>query len=292
MKVTRWATFAGALVVVGAAGAIVPSAVLHGQSNTRTVQVFGGGAQIGVTINDIEAEDARQGKTGVMVETVTPGSPADKAGIKAGDAIVEYDGERVRSVRQFTRLVQESAADRSVAAVLSRAGSKVTVNVTPERSSWSDDFGFRLLDRPRMVVPTPVPPTPPAARTPRPFFDGEFPTILRLGGARRLGLTMESLDDQLAEYFGVKEGVLVKSVSDGSVAQKAGIKAGDVITAFDGRKVYETSDVTRAMERVADSGEFSVEIVRDKKTQTVKGKLEPRDTRETRPRARGIRTIL
>jgi serine protease Do len=285
MNVTRWAALAGGLVL---AGAIVPSAVVHGQSNARTIQVFGG-ARIGVTVNDVEAEDARQGKSGVIVETVSPDSPAEKAGIKAGDAIVEFDGERVRSVRQFTRLVQESAPDRSVAAVLTRGGSRVTVNVTPDRSAWSDEFGFRLLDRARSIQPTPLPPTPPAARTPRPFFDNEFPTVLRLLGGRRLGATMESLDDQLAEYFGVKEGALVKSVMEGSVAQKAGLKAGDVIAAIDGRKVYEASDVNRALDRVAESGEFTMEIVRDKKTQTLKGKLEPR---ETRTRARGVRTIL
>ena len=277
----RWTALAAVLVL---AAAIAPAAVVHGQGQ-RMVQVFGGGLQIGVTINDVEADDAKQGRTGVTVEAVTPGGPADKAGIKTGDAIVEFDGERIRSVRHFTRLVQESAPDRSVAAVLSRNGTRVTVNVTPERSSWNDDFGYRLLDRTR---PTPTPPMPPTAIRPREFLE-DFPTVFRLGSGRRLGVTIESLDDQLAEYFGVKEGVLVKSVTEGSIGQKAGIKAGDVITAIDGRKVYETSDVNRALERVSESGEFSVEIVRDRKTQTVKGKMEPR---ETRTRARGVRTVL
>jgi serine protease Do len=281
MKVSRWAALAAALVL---AAAIAPAAVVHGQSS-RVLQVFGG-VQIGVTIDDLEAEDARQGRTGVRVTAVSPDGPADKAGIKAGDSIVEFDGERVRSARQFARLVQESTPDRSVAAVLSRDGSKVTVNVTPAGSSWNDDVRFRLLDRPGAMTPMPAPPRPPSV-TPRAFPD-DFVTILR-PGTRRLGVTIESLDDQLAEYFGVKEGVLVKSVSRDSVAQKVGIKAGDVIAAIDGRKIYETSDVNRAMERVAESGDFTVEIVRDRKTQTLKGKLEARDTRT---RARGVRTVL
>ena len=83
----------------------------------------------------------------------------------------------------------------------------------------------------------------------------------------------------------MKEGVLVKSVQADSAAQKAGIKAGDVITGINGSKVYDASDLNRAIDRVDANGEFTAEIVRDKKTQSVKGKLE---SREARPKARTI----
>ena len=138
----------------------------------------------------------------------------------------------------------------------------------------SDDFAFRFMDLPR-VAPAPRAPTPPA--------------LSRLSGSgRRLGITIESIDDQFAEYFGVKEGALVKSVLDGSAAQKAGLKAGDVITAINGAKVYDASDVNRGMDRLDANGEFTIDVIRDKKAQTLKGKLE---TRETRARTR-VRTIL
>ena len=138
----------------------------------------------------------------------------------------------------------------------------------------SDDFAFRFMDVPRV---TPVP------RTPMP------PLLSRLSGSgRRLGITIESIDDQFAEYFGLKEGALVKSVLDGSAAHKAGLKAGDVITTINGAKVYDASDVNRGMERLDANGEFTIEVIRDKKAQTLKGKLE---TRETRFRSR-VRTIL
>jgi serine protease Do len=110
--------------------------------------------------------------------------------------------------------------------------------------------------------------------------------MLRLSG-RRLGVTIESLDSQLAEYFGVKDGVLVKSVADGSSAQKAGLKAGDVITSINGTHVSETSDVNRALDRLENTGEFTLDVVRDRKPQTLKGKLEARDTR-VRTRVRTI----
>ena len=78
--------------------------------------------------------------------------------------------------------------------------------------------------------------------------------------ARRLGVTVERLDDQLAEYFGVKDGLLVKSVQLDSAAQKAGIKAGDVITGLNGANVYDASDLNRAIERIAETGEFTTTL--------------------------------
>jgi serine protease Do len=82
------------------------------------------------------------------------------------------------------------------------------------------------------------------------------------------------LTPQLAQYFGVKDGALVKSVQEGSAAEKAGIKAGDVITGVNGSHVYDPSDISRAVNRLESGAEFSVEIVREHKTQTLKGKLE------------------
>jgi serine protease Do len=257
---------------------------------TSAFEVIGRGARIGVTVEDLDETDAKQARAGVRVETVTPDGPADKAGIKAGDTITEFDGERVRSTIQFSRLVMETPPGRQVALALSRAGQRMNLTLTPERRSFSDDFGVRMLDIPRAArIPPParsvLPRTPrPPSFAPEPF---DVPGLMRLGNGRRLGVTVEGVDDQLAEYFGVKEGVLVKSVADGSAAQKAGIKAGDVITGLNGSKVYDASDLNRAVDRLDTNGEFTAEIVRDRKPQSVKGKVEARETR-SRTRTRTL----
>ena len=290
MKVTNLAALAGVVVL---AGAIAPASVARAQSRDTIVRTFdaGRGSRIGASVSIDDAVDNKEAKAGVTIETVEPDGPADKAGMKAGDAVTDFDGERVRSVRQFLRLVQETTPGRSVPVVLSRAGQRVTVNVTPERSTLGDDFGFRYLDGPltRLAIPTPAtPPAPPAApRAPRtpavvsPAMPFEF--FGRVRNTGRLGVSIEDLDTQLAEYFGVKEGVLVKSVTEDSVAAKAGLKAGDVITSINGRKVYDTSEITRALDRVESSGDVRIDVMRDKKPQTLKGKLE---TRESRTRVR------
>jgi len=283
MKVSRWGALIGALVLTGA---IAPS-VVHGQNRTSVARVWDAwdmsarSARIGITVQEPASDDSKQPKTGVVVEDVRSGSPADKAGVKEGDAILEFDGDRVRSVRQFTRLVQESAVGHPVPMVLSRNGSRTTVNVTPEGSAYDDDFAFRLLDTPRIARPV----TPPPPPTPRAAPLAPFDNFFRLSGRRQLGVTLESLDDQLAGYFGVKEGALVKSVEKDSAAEKAGLKAGDVITTVNGRKIYDTSDVTRAIDRSEDGAELTIEVMRDKKPLTLKGKLET-----VRPRGRGVAT--
>lgn len=284
MKVLQWGALGGTLVLAGLAA---PGTVVQAQthaSSVRSLEILGPGGYIGVTVRDVDT-DGKDAKTGVVVEEVTTGSPADKAGIKAGDTVTEFDGERVRGRQQFTRLVRETPDGRSVQAVLSRSGQRVTVTVTPERSAFGSDYNLRRLDTPmaRMLTPTPAPPPPPAApRAPRPpsVVTPALPFQLfdRLGRGR-LGITVEDLDTQLGEYFGVKEGVLVKSVAVDSAAAKAGLKAGDVITAVNGRHVYDSSDVTRAIDRNESNGDFTIDVTRDKKTLTLKGKLEAPDSR-------------
>ncbi|HWK11645.1 MAG TPA: PDZ domain-containing protein, partial [Vicinamibacterales bacterium] len=92
---------------------------------------------------------------------------------------------------------------------------------------------------------------------------------------RRLGIAAESLTDQLNDYFGVKGGVLVRSVNADSPASKAGVKAGDVIVSVNGHQVDEPSDLSEELRR-ATADDFTLDIVRDRKAQTLKGTLESR----------------
>jgi serine protease Do len=293
MRVWKSVALGGAMII--AIGGSVVTTVVHGQSRgraplARAFEFIDGGAQIGVTVRDIEADDSKPPSSGgVIVDEVEDDGPAEKAGFKAGDAIVEFDGERVRSVRQFRRLVQETPAGRKIEAVLLRNGQRVTVSVAPERSSgmrWGDDFGLERWDdgTRSWAYRTPPPPPSPAApappRAPRPPVppspDFDFGMFGRGG---RLGVSVESLTPQLQEYFGVKDGVLVRSVADGSAAAKAGLHAGDVITAVNGSQISDVADVTRAINRLDEGDAFSLGIVRDKKTQTLKGKMEARQDR-------------
>src|ERR1039457_7143093 len=82
-----------------------------------------------------------------------------------------------------------------------------------------------------------------------------------------LGIVGESLEreDQLAEFFGVQDGVLVRSVKKGSAADKAGLKAGDVITKVDDSKVASSTEITRVLRGLKSKKTFGVTVVRNKK---------------------------
>ena len=270
---TKWtaAAIGGALLATGAV--VAPAPAVHAQSRdreplVRVLDALGGDARIGVTVHDPGKDDNTEG---VIVDEVERDSPAGKAGITRGDTILEFDGERVRSVRQFQRLVQETPGDRSVQALLLRGSQRTTVSITPERRSWNGDFDYA----PR----APLPPDPPATPRARQFVlpdMRDFQVFSLRGGEGRLGVSVEALTDQLGDYFGVKEGVLVRSVRDDSPAAAAGIHAGDIIVAVNGRHVDEPSDVSGEIAR-ADTT-LTLDIVRDRKSQTVKVTLPERET--------------
>ena len=109
------------------------------------------------------------------------------------------------------------------------------------------------------------------------------------GAAGQLGLSVEELTPQLGEYFGAKDGVLVKTVRDNSNASRAGVKAGDVITSVNGGTVSSAVDLRRRAQRLEDGDEFTLAIVREKKPMTLKGKVEARRGARRRRRSSGER---
>jgi S1-C subfamily serine protease len=287
MKGWRIAAVVAALLTAAAIGVVLMPAA-YGQSavtvqSPKAIEIFSRGSRIGVTVRDLEEADrsAAKGVTGgVVIDEVAADSPAAKAGLRNGDVMVEFDGERVRSARQLTRLVQETPSGRSVTATLIRDGQKTNVTVTPDESgaysfdgaalSRLQDLSFRVS--PKLAVP--VPPSPP-----KPPAIWRFDELL--GGVNRLGVTLDALSPQLAEYFGTKTGVLVSSVHDNSAAAKAGLKAGDVITTFDGSPVDDPGDVRRRIQNLQDGAEFTINVMRDRKTVTLKGKNERTERRRT-----------
>jgi serine protease Do len=232
------------------------------ERNARSLMTLAGrGAEIGVRVGESST-------TGVVIEEVQPDSPAEKAGLKRADVVVEFDGERVRSTRQFSRLVAETPPGRSVTATIMRDGEKKELRITPSEGRSSglliDADRLRGLrgDLGRLGDHLP------------PFdfnFDFDLPGAL---SGRRLGVTVNELTDQLAQYFGAKDGVLVTSVTDGSAASRAGLKAGDVITSINGQSVRSRDDLIRSL-RDADTNELTIVLVRDRKESTVKATIDP-----------------
>ncbi len=215
--------------------------------------VLAGESYIGVMLQEIDSERAKVLKlhdvAGVEVTRVNTDSPADKAGLKTGDAILQYNGQRVEGMEQFKRLVRETPPGHEVKLEVFRNGAPQTVTVTvAERKSGMTIFG-------------PLPAMAPRAFE---FRMPDIPRSVMSWQSSMLGIEAESLDGQLAQYFGVKEGVLVRSVSTGSAAEKAGMKAGDVIVKVDDSKVATPADVSNRV-RSLRGKPVSIVVIRDHK---------------------------
>lgn len=260
----------GLALAVG--GAVSVAAQDRSERRRPNVMVLDGrGAQLGVSVSDVDVK----GTAGVRIDGVDPDSPADAAGLREGDVVVEFDGERVRSARQFTRLVQETPDGRTVKIAVMRDGQKQILDATPE-NRVTMDFGFdaeRLreqLERSLREFHVEPPTFRYDDREPR-RFEYRLPDRVMpyAGGRGRLGVTVQSLTPELEEYFGAKNGgVLVSSVTQDSAAAKAGLKAGDVIISINGRSVTGSGDLMRELGDL--TGEITIGILRDRKEMTLK----------------------
>ncbi len=230
----------------------------QGARATRTIFALSqdGGSRIGVSIEDVADNDSVA--EGAFIRGVSPESPAESAGFSEGDVVVEFDGERVRSVRQLTRLVQETPVGRAVGVVVVREGGRVELEVTPEPG------GLTLEQEALRFAPDQTGVESELRRELGSFADrlGVQRFAFAIGPAARLGVNAHELTDQLAGYFGVDDGVLISQVDEVSVAAEAGLQAGDVITAVDGRAVGDVGSLRRRLSGLAPGDEVVIAITR------------------------------
>jgi serine protease Do len=220
-----------------------------------------GQSYLGVDIQDVTAQ--RMGplklkeERGVEVTMVDQDAPAGKAGVKERDVILEFNGTPVESEDQLRRLIREIPPGRTVRLGLSRDGNPMNISV-----KLADRRKIVTERAPRVIVPR----MPEIPRVEIPGYAIQWQTY-----SSSLGIQTENLSRQLGEFFGVKdaEGVLVRSVEKGSPAEKAGIKAGDVIVRADNEKLSDRADLSHVLRNHREGGKLPLGVVRDKREQTI-----------------------
>ena len=221
-----------------------------------------GGSWLGVGIADITSERAKElnmkEETGALITSVMPDSPAEEAGLQKEDVILEYQGTRIEGAMQLTRMVRETPPGRTVTLKILHEGETRIVKV---KVSEHDGEEPERMFRKRIEIP------------PIEMPDIDLPDVPFLGSvpsSSRLGVSIENLGEQLGEYFGVRSrnGVLVRSVKKGSPAEKAGLRAGDVIVKVDSDRISDAADLRSAL-RGHRGKAFPITIVRDRREQNV-----------------------
>ncbi len=263
-RLTIAAMFLGFLLPATAGRAEDPAT----QINTYPDGFFysAGRSYLGVELRDITADRVSTLKLkeerGVEITMVDQDAPAAKAGLKEHDVVLEYNGTKVESAEQFQRLIRETPPGRTATLGISRDGNPVTITAQiGDRSKLANKAFKWEHSGPKLVLPD----LPPAANFNTPF-DFQVFSYTPL-----LGIQVENLNQQLGDFFGVKngEGLLVKSVEKGSAAEKAGLKAGDVIIRAENERVTDRTDLRRVLRSHSNGGKVVLGIVRDKHEQSL-----------------------
>ncbi len=196
---------------------------------------------------------------GAIVNEIVDDSPADKAGLKEDDIIIAFGGEKVMSDKDLLDLVRDRAPGDEVDIVVMRDNEKVVLaSVLGDRkeSRWS-------------------------------YFRDSSPRISKHKYAwtddnreqAYIGVMLLDISDDLAAYFGADEGgVLINEVQEDSPAEKAGIRAGDVIVAVNDREVGDAGDVQKAVRRLEEGEVAKIALLRDKKQTKVDVPVEMRES--------------
>jgi serine protease Do len=271
---------------------VAPMATAQSNRVLRVLTPEAAGSYLGIEMEDVTSENMANyrlsSERGVIVRSVEKGSPAEAANLQEKDVILEYAGTPVFSSTQFARLVRETPAGRKVDLAVSRDGKKLSLSakIGKRETGFSDEgrsfevfpdhdgaYGFSFRGPQGRTYRFNIPGGPgngllmPKGRT---FIMSDKP---------RLGVTLEPLTSQLADFLGVsgKKGVLVTSVVENSPAVGK-LKAGDVIIAADGRSIAAPEDLTSLLASKESQAKVELKIVRDKKEQTVAVELSKTDS--------------
>ena len=178
--------------------------------------------------------------SGALVSRVVDGSPAEKAGVKKGDVIVGINTTTVASATDLTKAIGNAKVDQTVSVRIIRDGERRTLSA-------------KLVERPAEEMEWSSAPEAPGGHGDGDFefmFDDAAPGLAMFRGGRgRLGVRVEDLNADLGSYFGVTDGkgALVVEVLKDTPAEKAGVKAGDVITKVGDKAIGNSDDLVQAL---------------------------------------------
>jgi serine protease Do len=235
-----------------------------------------GPSWLGVETQEVTAEKAKELKLpaerGVVVADVTKDSPAAKAGLKEKDVITEVNAQRVEGAAQFRRMIHEIPAGRTAQLTVWRDGRAQSLSATLGKAEERHDkwmgatpgaFAFRM---PEVQIPE------------MPSIDLGEGMGMVMAGRPRLGIDAEDIGGQLGSFFGAPdgEGILVRSVNGGSPAEKAGMKAGDVITSFNSERVRSLGDLRQKLASQNDAKTAKIGVLRNRSEMTLSVELPER----------------
>lgn len=232
---------------------------------------------LGVVLHEVDADTAKihhfESPKGVLIGRVMEGLAGSDAGLERGDVVTHWDGQAVIGMLQFKRIVKETPPGRAVDLNISREGKQQTLSCIVGSRAEADPVPHQNSpNAPGWPFEDPRHHFDDQERDPHRIEEGSFFSQ----GRRMLGVKVISLEPQLAGFFGIEElgGVLVTAVQPDSVAEKAGLVAGDVIMTIEGRPVNTPMAVSREV-NLAVEDSLVLRVVRQKETLQIEVTLKP-----------------
>jgi serine protease Do len=210
-------------------------------------------------------------QSGVMINEIVDDSPAEKAGLKDGDVILEFNGKNISDNDDLVKAVRGTSPGETVEVVVLRDGKnknlEVEIGKHEDKSlTWvfdDDDMHDSHFEH---------------------YGDGEHKVIVMSGSGDDdfvwssgedmafgfdddrgyMGVNLDDLNEQMGEYFGVEDGkgALVTEVVEDSPAAKAGLKAGDVIVRLGEKEIDSSSALHKAVADTEPEQQMSVKVMR------------------------------
>jgi|GEM_PF-3544914 len=217
---------------------------------------FSTGSYFGIGVAEATQEMAAMLKMdtprGVVITSVTNGSPADKAGLRVKDVLVSVDGDPVESGNQMLRIVSQTPPGRTVRLGIVREGQLQELSLVAAARRVSLSNAASVTPVKRMAATQPTAPA-------------EVPKLTPVFESLALGIESEALNPQLASFFGVRAGVLVREVGEDSPAARAGVRAGDVIIHFGEVSVNTPADLSRVLHDREGEESLKLGVVRNRR---------------------------
>ncbi|MCK4301601.1 MAG: PDZ domain-containing protein [candidate division Zixibacteria bacterium] len=191
-------------------------------------------------------------KYGAYIHWVEDDSPADEAGLQEGDVIVALGGEKITDSDDLSEALIEFDEGDEVSLEVVRADEKLKLKATLDEKSRRKRVHVIMRDADEYSFK---------------------------GSGSFIGVKLQTLNKQLGEFFGVEKGrgALIQEVEEDSPAEKAGLKAGDVIVAIDDEKVRDVDDVIEIIGDTDAGDKVEIAVLRNRKEATFEVEVEERD---------------
>ncbi len=276
--------------IAGCIAAAAPSIYAEGLQITPILQdspalmMHSGQGYLGIRVNDLDNDRAQALKLkdsrGVEVIELDHDGPASKAGLRLHDVILQMNGQTIENEEQFRRLLRDIPPGKSAGFIVSRDGVVFNMNVQlVDQAALSQQAWPRPYSAYEPSLPPPpggqglvVGPGGPNGLGPGPRHVDQnhsfihWPMMGTSGSLPAVGAAVTPINAQLATSFGVKNGLKIDSVTDGTPAANAGLKAGDVILKVNKTETKSWNDWARAL-RANEGTSVPITIMRDHKQQ-------------------------